>query len=94
MVVKIQGRPVSSTAPLTGQVMGWDGAQWTPQSAGGRGLERYVDGSASHRTKPAGRDFRAGNGSGIGVGRGAVGARPYRPGSGGSAGARTRLTEP
>ncbi len=34
-VVKIQSRPVSATTPLTGQVMGWDGAQWTPQTVSG-----------------------------------------------------------
>jgi hypothetical protein len=34
-VVKIQGRPVSSTIPLAGQFLGWDGAQWTPQNAAG-----------------------------------------------------------
>ncbi len=34
-VVKIQGRPVSITTPISGQVLGWDGAQWTPQSVGG-----------------------------------------------------------
>ena len=34
-VVKIQSRPVSATTPLTGQVMGWDGAQWTPQTVAG-----------------------------------------------------------
>ncbi|MCU1234472.1 MAG: hypothetical protein JWP63_2439 [Candidatus Solibacter sp.] len=32
-VVKIQGRPIAATTPLTGQVLGWDGAQWMPQSA-------------------------------------------------------------
>ena len=31
-VVKIQGRTVSSTAPVTGQVLGWDGSKWTPQT--------------------------------------------------------------
>ncbi|MCX6628477.1 MAG: hypothetical protein NTW28_12700 [Candidatus Solibacter sp.] len=34
-VVKIQSRPVSATAPVTGQVIGWDGAQWTPLTAVG-----------------------------------------------------------
>jgi hypothetical protein len=34
-VVKIQGRPVSSTIPLTGQAIAWDGAQWTPQTFSG-----------------------------------------------------------
>jgi hypothetical protein len=31
-VVKIQNRPVSSTTPLTGQTMAWDGTQWMPQT--------------------------------------------------------------
>ncbi len=34
-VIKIQSRPISATTPLTGQVLGWDGAQWTPQTAVG-----------------------------------------------------------
>ncbi len=29
-VVKIQGRPVSSTAPSSGQVLKWNGSQWVP----------------------------------------------------------------
>lgn len=29
-VARIQGRPVSSTAPVTGQTLKWDGTQWTP----------------------------------------------------------------
>src|SRR5260370_13771129 len=37
-VVKIQGRAVSSTAPVTGQVMGWDGSKWTPQTPVGGGV--------------------------------------------------------
>lgn len=34
-VVKIQGRPVSSTNPTTGYVLGWTGATWEPVGAGG-----------------------------------------------------------
>ena len=34
-VVKLQGRTVSATTPLTGQFLGWDGAQWTPQNTVG-----------------------------------------------------------
>ena len=34
-VVKIQSRPVSATTPLAGQFLGWDGAQWAPQTATG-----------------------------------------------------------
>ena len=37
-VVKIQGRTVASTAPVTGQVMGWDGSKWTPQTPAGGGV--------------------------------------------------------
>ena len=33
-VSRIQGRPVSSTAPTSGQVLSWDGGSWTPQSLG------------------------------------------------------------
>lgn len=29
-VVKLQGRPMAATAPSTGQILGWDGSQWTP----------------------------------------------------------------
>jgi hypothetical protein len=43
-VVKIQGRPVSPTIPSTGQFLGWDGAQWTPQNAVGRRV--YLDAAA------------------------------------------------
>jgi hypothetical protein len=34
-VVRIQSRPMSATTPVTGQVLGWDGAQWTPQTVAG-----------------------------------------------------------
>ena len=37
-VVKIQGRTVSSTAPVSGQVLGWDGSKWTPQTPVGGGV--------------------------------------------------------
>ncbi len=37
-VVRIQTRPVSSATPLAGQVMAWDGAQWTPQALAGVGV--------------------------------------------------------
>jgi hypothetical protein len=36
-VVKLQGRPISPTAPTTGQVLEWTGAAWTPSAAGGGG---------------------------------------------------------
>src|SRR5579864_8074391 len=29
-VVKLQENPVSSTVPSSGQILGWDGSQWTP----------------------------------------------------------------
>jgi len=34
-VVKIQSRPVASTAPTTGQVLAWNGTQWAPAAAAG-----------------------------------------------------------
>jgi hypothetical protein len=34
-VVRIQSLAVSSTTPLSGQVMAWDGSQWTPQNVAG-----------------------------------------------------------
>ncbi|MGD1895090.1 MAG: hypothetical protein ACFB15_31415 [Cyclobacteriaceae bacterium] len=34
----IQGRPVSTTAPLSGQVLTWDGSSWVPEDAGGLAL--------------------------------------------------------
>lgn len=39
---KLGGRPVSTTAPTTGQVMAWDGSKWKPTTvSGGGGL--FVD---------------------------------------------------
>src|SRR5450631_357470 len=34
-VVRLQGRPVTSTVPSTGQVLAWNGSQWTPQTQTG-----------------------------------------------------------
>lgn len=34
-VARIQNRPVAPTSPSSGQVLGWDGTQWTPQTAAG-----------------------------------------------------------
>ena len=34
-VVRLQGRPVASTLPSAGQVLGWNGSQWTPQAQTG-----------------------------------------------------------
>ena len=36
-VTGLQNRPVASTVPSTGQVLAWDGAQWTPQAFAGGG---------------------------------------------------------
>ena len=48
-VSRLQSRPMASTAPSTGQVLTWDGSQWTPQAApsgggsgGVSGLDRTV----------------------------------------------------
>lgn len=35
-VVGLQGRALAATAPATGQILTWDGAQWVPGSAGAR----------------------------------------------------------
>lgn len=32
-VNKLQGRPVAASPPSNGQVLGWDGTQWTPRAA-------------------------------------------------------------
>src|SRR4051812_23365385 len=34
-VAKIQNRTVAATSPSSGQVLGWDGTQWTPQTIAG-----------------------------------------------------------
>jgi ribosomal protein L35AE/L33A len=34
-VARIQNRPVGVSSPSTGQVLGWDGVQWTPQTVAG-----------------------------------------------------------
>ncbi len=36
-VAKLQGNPVSSAVPTSGQVLQWSGSAWTPASAGGSG---------------------------------------------------------
>ena len=33
----IQGRGVATTAPSSGQVLGWNGSAWVPTTAGGSG---------------------------------------------------------
>ena len=42
-VGKLQNRTVASTAPTVGQVLGWDGSQWTPQSVSGGNMANAVD---------------------------------------------------
>src|SRR6185369_15031901 len=37
-VTGLQSRPVASSAPSTGQVLSWDGAQWAPSSAASGGV--------------------------------------------------------
>src|SRR6185369_3617937 len=37
-VTGLQNRPVASSVPATGQVLAWDGAQWTPQAFTGGGV--------------------------------------------------------
>ena len=34
-VIRLQGRPVTSTLPSMGQVLAWNGSTWTPQTQGG-----------------------------------------------------------
>jgi hypothetical protein len=42
-VSKLQNRAVSSASPLTGQVLSWDGTQWTPQMVTGGNSGNPVD---------------------------------------------------
>jgi len=35
LVGGLQGRPVSNTAPTSGQVLTWNGSSWIPQNSGG-----------------------------------------------------------
>jgi hypothetical protein len=37
-VTGLQGRPVDPTAPLMGQLVGWDGLKWTPTTAAASGI--------------------------------------------------------
>ena len=41
VVVAIQGQPVSTAAPSSGDVLTWDGAQWEAATGGGGGLSNY-----------------------------------------------------
>jgi hypothetical protein len=55
-VSKLQSRPVATTAPATGQVLSWDGTQWSPQTpAAGTGL-----GSVYAVVTPTGSTYSAG----------------------------------
>ena len=51
-VSKLQNRPMSTTAPSSGQVLAWDGSQWTPQTVtsggGGGGSANSVDKTLSN----------------------------------------------
>ncbi|MEO8367819.1 MAG: hypothetical protein ABI806_01285 [Candidatus Solibacter sp.] len=50
-VNKLQNRPLAATAPASGQVLGWDGTQWTPQtvvSGGGGGGANSIDKTVSN----------------------------------------------
>ena len=38
LVIGIQGNPISTTAPVIGQVLTWTGIAWTPEGGGGTGL--------------------------------------------------------
>jgi hypothetical protein len=45
-VTRIQGRPVSSTAPSAGQVLTWTGSQWAPGTvSGGGGITQLSQGN-------------------------------------------------
>ena len=52
-VIKIQGNPVSSTAPSTNQVLTWNGSFWTPANASSTG----GGGSLSTSSAPVAFDF-------------------------------------
>jgi hypothetical protein len=43
LVIGLQGRPVSSLAPISGYVLSWDGTDWSPTS-----LQVVVSGSLTH----------------------------------------------
>jgi hypothetical protein len=51
-VSRLQNRPMSATTPSSGQVLAWDGSQWTPQTVtsggGGGGGANSVDKSISN----------------------------------------------
>ncbi len=49
-VSKLQNRPLSATIPASGQVLGWDGTQWAPQTitSGGGGGFNSIDKTVSN----------------------------------------------
>ncbi len=59
-VSKLQNRSMASTAPSTGQVLGWDGSQWTPQTVAGGNMANAVDKTvANNYTAGAKQTFSA-----------------------------------
>jgi hypothetical protein len=42
-VVKIQGEPISATAPTAGQVLGWTGTQWAPTTGGSGSISGTIN---------------------------------------------------
>ncbi len=50
-VTRVQSRPVSSTAPTTGQVLAWNGTQWAPQNVAGGGAVTSVFGRTWSRRR-------------------------------------------
>lgn len=57
-VVRLQGRDVDSSAPSSGQLLGWDGAQWTPTAPAAGGVEnlKLADGASIDGTLRAIQD--------------------------------------
>ena len=52
-VTRLQSRAISAAAPASGQVLGWDGTQWTPQTiasggGGGGGVANAIDKTVSN----------------------------------------------
>ncbi len=69
-VSKIQGRTVSASAPSSGQVLSWNGTQWTPSTPssgmGGSGTANYIPLFTSSNV--LGNSILMQNGFGLGVG--------------------------
>lgn len=49
-VIGIQTRPVASTAPSSGQVLGWNGSEWAPSTVSGFTAGGDLTGSSSSQT--------------------------------------------